>query len=693
MVKVAELYVSNLPYDANADNLRAAFERAGPVRDVRLPLHRINGTCRGFAFVLMESEAIVDSVAEKMDNSTFRGRKIGVKAQRSTTNESHMELNKLLTAAASAGDVLQLFARRGADFNHVNLATCLHRLGALRGTIGDEPKAVEIMQKLLCKVESNLHAHAPDWVPRALANATWGLARVGCECDSLFESIAALSLATLESFIAQNLANTVWAFATAGFPAKELFEAVWQACVEKIATFNAQDLCNVAWAFSKAGFEAPKLFEAVSKEAAAKVSTFKPQELALMTWAFAHSKTPDAALFAVLGDEACNQAARFSPQNVANCVWAFTVQKVEHSKLYEALAAEAPKVNLNAAELSCVAWSFAAARVPATALFGAIALQSQDKIKTFQAQDLADVSWAFATAGFEAPVLFQAVANVAVSKMSTFNAKDMATTVWAFAKARVSAPTLFQAVAAEAAKKMESFSADDVASTVFAFGKMRAFHPALLEAAAVEAVSKMQNYSSSGLANLVLGFAKLGFLEPQLFDAVAEVAAGAEFDMEQLTAVVWAFAATAAADSAKARVLFDALAVVVVKKAGELNSHDLSTILCAYATAGIAAPALFDAAGGAVALKMQECGQDLSKKFRREDLSRLHQVAVHLKMEQPQHALARALQDHAESLKAAYVSGDATPVATQKHVSQVPLFVGEEIPNGARVAPRRASPR
>ncbi|KAJ1459195.1 hypothetical protein M885DRAFT_560952, partial [Pelagophyceae sp. CCMP2097] len=115
----------------------------------------------------------------------------------------------------------------GGDFNNVNFATSLHRLGVLG------------------------------------PNACWGIAKIGnVEAPALFEAVAAEASKKIATFDPQNLANIVWAYATVGVKAPALFEAVATESSKKIATFVPQDLVNTVWAYATAGVEAPALFEA-----------------------------------------------------------------------------------------------------------------------------------------------------------------------------------------------------------------------------------------------------------------------------------------------------------------------------------------------------------------------------------------------------------------------------------------------
>ena len=52
-----KLYVGNLPYETNEDDLQALFAQAGGVESVNVMRDRETGRARGFAFVEMVSDS------------------------------------------------------------------------------------------------------------------------------------------------------------------------------------------------------------------------------------------------------------------------------------------------------------------------------------------------------------------------------------------------------------------------------------------------------------------------------------------------------------------------------------------------------------------------------------------------------------------------------------------------------------
>ena len=79
-----KLYVGNLPPDATAARVRAAFEAFGKVHDVSLLSARHSGRPRGFGFVEIDAEAAAAAI-EGMNKKDFGGRNLIVNEARQET--------------------------------------------------------------------------------------------------------------------------------------------------------------------------------------------------------------------------------------------------------------------------------------------------------------------------------------------------------------------------------------------------------------------------------------------------------------------------------------------------------------------------------------------------------------------------------------------------------------------------------
>eukprot|EP00628_Pelagophyceae_sp_CCMP2097_P028393 CAMPEP_0184201590 /NCGR_PEP_ID=MMETSP0976-20121227/8116_1 /TAXON_ID=483370 /ORGANISM="non described non described, Strain CCMP2097" /LENGTH=733 /DNA_ID=CAMNT_0026506115 /DNA_START=65 /DNA_END=2263 /DNA_ORIENTATION=+ len=474
-VKV-DLFVRNLPFEATVEDVRGAFANVCAVEDVRVPVCG-DGRARGFAFVTVAATES-DAVQRAMDGSMVVGRKITVGLATSKKSApGSIELNNDLVAAETAAEILTLVETQGAAFNAVNYATALHRLGVLSRETASSP----LLQKLSDGAAASVIKEPSQWASRGLANACWGVAKIGTiEAPLLFDAVAAEASKKIGTFTSQNLANTAWAFATAGVEAPALFEAIAAEAPKKIMSFNSQALANTVWSYATAAVVAPALFEAIADEAPHKIATF-------------------------------------NPQNLANTVWAYATAGFEATALFEAVAAEAPKkiATFKSQELANMAWAYSTAGVDAPALFQVLAAKALKKIAMFNAQDLANTVWAYATAGAEAPALFTAVAAEAPKKIATFSSQALANTAWAYATAGVAAPALFEAVAVESSKKIATFTPQDLANTAWAYATAGVAAPALFEALATSIEAKMSEFSPDGLSQLHQVFLHLQLEAPQ----------------------------------------------------------------------------------------------------------------------------------------------------------------------------------
>ncbi len=72
------IYVGNLSYDINEQDLTEVFAEYGSVKRVHLPTDRETGRKRGFAFVEMGTEAEEASAITALDQAEWMGRELKV---------------------------------------------------------------------------------------------------------------------------------------------------------------------------------------------------------------------------------------------------------------------------------------------------------------------------------------------------------------------------------------------------------------------------------------------------------------------------------------------------------------------------------------------------------------------------------------------------------------------------------------
>src|SRR6266853_140540 len=77
-----KLYVGNLPYDTNEDDLTALFAKAGTVSTVNVVRDRETGRARGFAFVEMATDQDAQNAISQLHEQAFGGRTLTVNEAR-----------------------------------------------------------------------------------------------------------------------------------------------------------------------------------------------------------------------------------------------------------------------------------------------------------------------------------------------------------------------------------------------------------------------------------------------------------------------------------------------------------------------------------------------------------------------------------------------------------------------------------
>ena len=82
------IYVGNLSYDVNQEDLSEVFAEYGTVKRVHIPTDRETGRIRGFAFVEMESEANEDKAIATLDGAEWMDRQLKVNKARPRENRN-----------------------------------------------------------------------------------------------------------------------------------------------------------------------------------------------------------------------------------------------------------------------------------------------------------------------------------------------------------------------------------------------------------------------------------------------------------------------------------------------------------------------------------------------------------------------------------------------------------------------------
>jgi len=69
-----KLYVGNLNFDANEDQVRELFSSFGEVQEVKIVMDRFSGRSRGFAFVRMANAEDAGKAKDALNGQPFQGK-------------------------------------------------------------------------------------------------------------------------------------------------------------------------------------------------------------------------------------------------------------------------------------------------------------------------------------------------------------------------------------------------------------------------------------------------------------------------------------------------------------------------------------------------------------------------------------------------------------------------------------------
>ncbi|DBB05895.1 TPA: hypothetical protein ACH3X3_009898 [Trebouxia sp. C0006] len=246
-------------------------------------------------------------------------------------------INSFIVDAASANEVLKVYADHSQGFNVINLATAFHRLAKhckflspkqqqqVRAHRASKAMAAAVMGRLdecnsralanLAWAQAVMKLGPPEFMPQVLRRLSsaleegrtpvqdmelsiicWAAAKQECLPRAVWNQLSPLICARSPGFNAQMLSNVIWACATMGFADDAVFiEAAAEAAIQMGKHLLEQNLANVAWAFAKLGHFDKALFEALSSQAIAVAHQMTDLDLAHVTWAMCHAFSAQAA--------------------------------------------------------------------------------------------------------------------------------------------------------------------------------------------------------------------------------------------------------------------------------------------------------------------------------------------------------------------------------------------------------------
>lgn len=73
-----DIYVGNLPYTANEEDIRGIFEAFGDIQAVKIINDRETGRSKGFGFVTLADQSRVDEAVKSLNGSNYQGRPLKI---------------------------------------------------------------------------------------------------------------------------------------------------------------------------------------------------------------------------------------------------------------------------------------------------------------------------------------------------------------------------------------------------------------------------------------------------------------------------------------------------------------------------------------------------------------------------------------------------------------------------------------
>lgn len=82
------IYVGNLHFELNEDELKKVFEEYGEVSSVKIISDKATGRSRGFGFVEMANDDEAKEAIDNLNGTDVKGRKVNVNQAREKENNS-----------------------------------------------------------------------------------------------------------------------------------------------------------------------------------------------------------------------------------------------------------------------------------------------------------------------------------------------------------------------------------------------------------------------------------------------------------------------------------------------------------------------------------------------------------------------------------------------------------------------------
>jgi len=259
---------------------------------------------------------------------------------------------------------------------------------------------------------------------------------------------------------------------------------------------------------------------------------------------------------------------------------------------------------LNEQQLSNVTWAYCKSEQDSPELLAGITAQIESRgTSGFKPVELSALAWSFARAGHAPASLFEALAAEAEEQLHLFGPVEISNTAWAHARAGygpgcTSKPSkrLMAALAAATVAQADSFSLTPIAMVAWAYARVGApYPPGLYDAIGARAIVKPNKAKGGDIANLLWSFAVAGAVHGPMFDALALVVAkkASTLELMQMSMICWAYAEAGHRSSATEEMLRALTEMATARGLGGMTTQGLANVAWALAKLDVAAPALF----------------------------------------------------------------------------------------------------
>ncbi|CAL1144722.1 unnamed protein product [Cladocopium goreaui] len=462
-----------------------------------------------------------------------------------------IEMQVSVTACRSWREVLATVENLGDLFDFRNTSTAVHRVeaGEQKLALGDQrfPRLLQL-----------LRAKCKDLSAWGLSDASWGLAKMQCRDEEIFQRLSARAQDIVKDLDAQGLAIVAWSFATVARKDEPLLSLIAQEARKKLDTFGVQNISNLLWANATLGMRSDALHADLLRECLVRLDEFTTQELAIATGSTAiGSKWGELGLYQAWYPR-CHGKSEMDGWEMSEREVLVGYVMLAYPVGDEWKAAVRSRVlrlkEYAPSELSMLAWALATRGDYDPDLLAYLARRSMELMRSFTGQNLATIIWAIATISYKDDPSIDEFLRMSlgaiIARSNEFQPLNIALISWGLAKLSFKAEAAFEAMCDawrgkrdSAVQQIDSFVPQNLVQLMWACGTAGYRHETFLRAAARVAKRTIDQFSSQHQSNFLWACARLNFKED--VELLRVVAAAAQRKMHEgspqhLSNIAWA---------------------------------------------------------------------------------------------------------------------------------------------------------